>query len=464
MAKKLTTILTIAIVAVMVLSILPTPSQSAPVAEAQDKVVVNWFVGLGTGTDPQQIAVQEDVVARFNESQDNIELVLNIAPNYDAARDTLSTLIASGEAPDIIGPVGTTGANAYAGSWLDLQPYVESSGYDLTQFPEAAVDFYRTEEGLVGLPLATFPAFIFYNRDLFDEADLPYPPSAYGEPYIDADGNEHEWTVETMTDLAMILTVDENGEDATSPDFDKENVVQWGFFHQFADLRNELTFFGPANFYDSETGEAVIPEQWRAEANWYYDAKWNLGIVPNADQVGSELLQAGGNTFASGRVGMARTHLWFTCCLDNLESSWDIAPMPSYDGVVTSPLHADTFRVLASTENPEATFEVLSYLVGDASLDLLSVYGGMPAREGDRESFFAGLDERYPLDINWDVAKESLNYPDIPSHESWVPNFTAAFDRMGAFQNLLDTTPDLDVDAELDILQSDLQALYDEAE
>ncbi len=33
----------------------------------------------------------------------------------------------------------------------------------------------------------------------------------------------------------MLLTVDANGNDATSPDFDRDNVVQWGFHHQFND-------------------------------------------------------------------------------------------------------------------------------------------------------------------------------------------------------------------------------------
>ena len=43
---------------------------------------------------------QEAVVEEFNNSQDEIELVLEIVQN-DVAYDTLSTQIASGSAPDI---------------------------------------------------------------------------------------------------------------------------------------------------------------------------------------------------------------------------------------------------------------------------------------------------------------------------------------------------------------------------
>src|SRR5690349_11142056 len=48
----------------------PTPTTTPyPVADCQaGKTCVRWFVGLGTGTDPVQITVQEDVVKDFNAS------------------------------------------------------------------------------------------------------------------------------------------------------------------------------------------------------------------------------------------------------------------------------------------------------------------------------------------------------------------------------------------------------------
>ena len=40
-------------------------------------------------------------------------------------------------APDIVGPVGVGGADAFDGQWLDLAPLIESTGYDLSQFDRA---------------------------------------------------------------------------------------------------------------------------------------------------------------------------------------------------------------------------------------------------------------------------------------------------------------------------------------
>ena len=87
-------------------------AEAVKAAEAAGKIAVRWFVGLGTGTNPEQIDAQQSVVDAFNASQDAVQLVLEIVP-YDAARDTLATQIASGSGPDIIGPVGWGGSNAF---------------------------------------------------------------------------------------------------------------------------------------------------------------------------------------------------------------------------------------------------------------------------------------------------------------------------------------------------------------
>lgn len=194
----------------------PEPTQ----APAGDKVQIRWFVGLGTGTDPAQVEVENKVVEEFNASHPNIELVLEVVA-YDAARDTLSTEIASGNPPDIVGPVGVSGAEAFHGQWLDLTPLIQKTNYDLTQYDQGAVDFYKVGgEGQIGIPFAIFPSVLYYQRDMFDEAGLNYPPHKYGEKYKWPDGTEVEWNYDTLRELAMKLTVDENGKDATEEGFD----------------------------------------------------------------------------------------------------------------------------------------------------------------------------------------------------------------------------------------------------
>ncbi len=83
---------------------------------------------------------------------------------YEAARDTLSTQIASGNGPDVVGPVGVGGAEAFHGQWLDLAPLIEETGYDVAQYDPGAVDFYKTGgEGQTGLPFAIYPSMVWYK-------------------------------------------------------------------------------------------------------------------------------------------------------------------------------------------------------------------------------------------------------------------------------------------------------------
>jgi multiple sugar transport system substrate-binding protein len=427
---------------------------------AAQPVTITWMIGLGTGAAPEQRAVQEEVVSRFNASQNRIDLRVIYVEN-EVSVATLSTMLATRTAPDIVGPVGGAGTAAFSGNFLDLQPYVDAGGYDLTQFPSGSVDFQRTGDGLIGLPLANFPAFLYYRPALFDEAGLAYPPAEIGGMY-ELDGQMVPWDTDVLAEVAKRLTVDANGRDASEAGFDPNNVVQWGFLNQWAGggaARQNVTLFGPGNVVDDQ-GKATMPEHWRVGWQWYYDAVWVHHFMPNAAQEGSDLL-ASGNPFSSGNVAMAQSHLWYTCCL--ADTDWDAAALPSYQGVTTARLHADTFRIMKATQNPAEAFEVVAYLTGPASLDLLGVYGGMPARPADQPAFFARLDERYTQGVNWDVVRDSLNYPDIPSHEAVIPNNNRAQDRLDTFRSLLHSQPGVNVQAEIDKLVAELQLIFDEA-
>ncbi|MCA9939047.1 MAG: extracellular solute-binding protein [Anaerolineales bacterium] len=440
----------------------------APMEETTtgDAIEIRWYVGLGAGTDEATIQAQEDVVAAYNASQDKIVLKLEIVDNA-SAYDVLNTQIAAGNAPDIVGPMGIRGRASFPGAWMDMNPLIAANNYDLSDFDPALVDFYVFEGEQLGIPFAVFPSFTFFNRDLFDEAGLPYPPQEYGVPYVDADGNEMDWNTETVRELAMLLTVDANGNDATSPDFDIENIVQFGYGNMWGDMRAIATLFGPGSLVDA-SGNAQFPDNWREAMHWYYTGMWEEGWYPNGVYGNSDILSAG-NWFESGNLAMANVHLWYAaCCVGALESQWDAAAVPSYNGVTTAKLHADTFGIMKTSQHPQEAFEVLTYLLGEKAGELAAIYGGMPARLSLQDSYFDDLRTKSfgatsGADINWDVVRASLSYPDNPSHEEGLPSFLEASDRYAQLSQLMDQNPGLDLDAEIDTLVKDLQAIYDAA-
>ncbi len=466
--RSLKWISVILLIAIAFVPLAQTGNTTAPV-QAQDKVTIRWYVGLGAGTDAPLIEAQEALVADFNTSQDEIEVVIEIVDN-DQAYDVLSTQIAAGNAPDIVGPMGIRGRASFPGAWLDLTQLIEDNDYDLSDFDPSLVDFYKVEgEGQLGIPFAVFPSFLMFNTRLFDEAGIPYPPAAYGDPYIDWDGNEREWNMDTLREIAMILTVDQDGNDATMDGFDTNNIIQFGYGNQFTDVRGRDTMFGAANFVD-EDGNAVIPEQWRTAEAWYHQAMWEDYFYPNGVYGGSELLGgAGGNWFGTGNLAIVNIHLWFMGWgTADIGDEWDFAPVPSYEGVTTAKLHADTFGIMETTEHPEEAFEVLTYLLGERADELTTLYGGMPARLSLQDGYFDRVavtqGETYPdvnwADKNWDIVVSGLTYPDNPNHEEAMPAFLEASARYAEYSQLVDNNADADVNAELDALQADLEAIF----
>ena len=275
------------------------PAAEEPAAEEPamgEKTQVRWFVGLGAGSDEGTFEPQNAFVEKFNASQDKIELVIEIVDN-EVAYDTLATQIAAGNAPDIVGPVGIRGRDSFKGAWLDLQPLIDANNYDLSDFDPALVEFYQVkEEGQLGIPFAIFPSFVIYNKDLFDEGGFPYPPAEYGAPYVDENGDELEWNIETLTELAKKLTVDANGNDATVAEFDSENIVQFGWQNQWTDPRGVGTFFGAGSLVN-DAGNAQVPEHWVEAWKWTYDGWWKDWFIPNGPYGGADILQGPGVSF-----------------------------------------------------------------------------------------------------------------------------------------------------------------------
>ncbi len=421
---------------------------------------VTWFIGLGTGAQKDQLAIEQKVADKFNASQSDIHLNLNIASSNAAANGLLSALIGAGKSPDIVGPVGYAGSNSFPGQWLDLQALVTSNKYDTSAFPDALVKLYQTPKGLLGLPFAVYPSLLFYNKDLFDEAKLAYPPTKVGEKY-NLNGKDVDWDWATVGEVAKLLTVDSSGEDATSAKFDPKNIVQYGFNEQWGTIRADLSTFGGQPVIDPTTGKVKIGDNWRAGAQWMWDGIWKYHFIPTATAEASKLLQP--SAFSSGKIAMSRVPLWYTCCMDTLKSNWDLGIEPSYKGVTASPTDADTFRISKDSKVPDAAFKVLSYLLGDAAGDLLTTYGAFPARSSLIDAAIKLKADKFPSVKNWSIVAPSLALAAVPHHESDYPNFVKGQNRFQDFRTLLygDTGASIDVSKELDKLQADVQAIVD---
>jgi multiple sugar transport system substrate-binding protein len=463
-------------------SIVPSTAKPGQIISVggKDHIVVRWYVGLGSGTNPQQIALQQTVVNDFNAEQDKrtdgempILLSLEIVQN-NTATDILKTEIASGSAPDLIGPVGIKGRAGFAGQFLDMTPLIANAGYDMSQYPEKLVETMKDGQtgALLGIPYAVYPSYIFFNKDLFDEAGLAYPPQKVGEQYQMPDGSKVDWTWDTVRDIAMLLSVDGNGKDATQDGFDPSKQTQFGFEFQWTEGRRLASAFGSGSLVAEDGKTAQFPDVWKDGWQWYYDGIWKDHFIADDTQRNSDLL-AKGNSLSSGHVAMGHMFQWYICCMSSDPNKagafkkWDIAVMPANSaGETTAPINIDTFTISKDSPVADRAFEVMTYLVG--RLDLMALYGGTPAI-GDQLKFFKDVVDptfvnQFPGNVvNWQVAIDMEGYAESPNHEAEMPNYIKAQDDYGKVFSTLATTEGLDLDKTITDMVSTLQADFDAA-
>ena len=436
-----------------------TESGETESATSSDEVVkVDIFVGLGTGTDPDQVAAQEALAERFNSTHDDIEIEFVIVPN-DESVERLLAQISGGNPPGLVGPGGVDVAAGFFDLWEDVQPYIDAENFDTSDFYGAAVELYQYPDKTVGLPLGMFPSFLFYNKDAFDAAGLDYPTDDYSDT---------SWDMDALRELAMQLTLDANGNNATSPDFDPNNIVQWGFDDSWTDLRGFMTRFDPPGA-GRPTSEDMITamvnsDEYKYGLAWLNNAIWVDHFM--ADYTGQEALNAAsGDPFGGGLAAMWYSHTWYMPeGLIDLPFDYEFAAPPfSQKGTRIARTHADTFYIPKSFEHKDASWEVLKWLTSEENIvEVCLVYGCLPSRQSVTDAYTQEMANRYG-DHNYDVIFNSIDYLDTPHHESWMPDVERANDVLQAdIYDLVFTEQVADTDALLDEANTQIQGIFDE--
>jgi multiple sugar transport system substrate-binding protein len=433
-----------------------------PVTSSQAKpgdVIVRWYCCLGTGDAPDQVKVELQVADAFNAAHPGIHLQFE-GYIYQAARDALSVQLGSGSGPDVVGPLGIGGAEAFHGQWLDLQPLIDKNKFDMSQFPSSTVNLYNAGgDGQVGIPYAVYPSVLFYKASLFKEAGLAEPPHQWNAQYTMPDGKKVPWDYDTIRTIAKLLTVDKSGKDATEAGFDPENIVQWGFEPQRDDMRQTGAYWGAGRFMADDGKTVQMPAPWVAAWKHFYNGIWTDHFSATGPQFQNTDLNPNGYPFCSGHTAMSTNYLWSLYCVGDAGEDWNMAATPAYNGKTTAAFNADTFRILKTSKNPDAAFEVLKFLLSNK--DLLALYGGMPAVESEQDAFLQARQADFKQTIDWKVAKEGIAFADVPNFESFMPAYNQTLDLINTYYTKWQATPGLDIDKEVNDLKTQMQSTWD---
>jgi len=448
---------------VMLALIAAAAAPATPVAKAQgEPVTIQIYVGLGTGYLPEQQATQNELAEEWNAAHDDIKIAFEFHDN-DTARDELLTRVAAGDAPCIVGPAGVRSVYETSNLWADLSAYIERDGADLAldDFDAASLNLYELGDRTIALPFGVYPSFVYVNESIFNDAEVELPPTEHGA-----------WTWDDLRELAMAVTQDANGNYLGEEGFDPTSIEVYGYYPFWTNFRASVILFSPEGGGvllndDGSVTAAFNQEAIQQAVKFYHDGIFVDTFIPNADAENS-IGEGVTNPFVSGRVAMGVSHTWLFGGMNEAISSgaftdqWNVYPVPTApNGITTARVHADTFAIMDACPYKDEAWEVLKWMTsGEPALTLATVYGAMPARLSLRGDWEATWLEAFPQ-LNLDVVYSALEYLDAPNHEGYMPNYARAWDALEQYWNNLRSQPDMDVLAELDAVNAEVQALFD---
>ena len=170
----------------------------------------------------------EKLIPDFEAKHPNIKVKGEKAP-YEQFDSKLQTLIAGGKSPDVTSHYGYGGFAEYYNKdmLLDLTDIIQEDGFKAGDYgiPDNLMSIYKVKDRTYGIPVNMYVTLMLYNKDMFDAAKVPYPPSDY---------EDKSWTFDKMVEDAKKLTV-------ISDDIAK---TQYGVDFTWAERDNRPLYFG----------------------------------------------------------------------------------------------------------------------------------------------------------------------------------------------------------------------------
>ena len=156
------------------------------------------------------------------------------------------------------------------------------------------------------------------------------------------------------------MTVDKNGNLTGTEKFNAGKIAQFGYSPMYHIMKEACALFGAGAIVDANN-QPTMPAHWRTAMKFWHDAMWKDVWVPNGIYEDSQMFPEQ-ETFTTGLVAMAQTHLWYLSFADIEKFDWDLYATPSYNGKITTPFDFDSFVIPKASKHQEEAFVVYQYL------------------------------------------------------------------------------------------------------
>ncbi len=156
----------------------PTDTSAPPTATDAQKVTITWW-HISTADD--QKALFQKFADEYMAMHPNVNIEITVLDN-EAFKTKLTTVMQSGEPPDIFQSWGGGVMNQYADAGLlqDITPELDANNSAWRNtFSPGALGVYAYEGKNYGVPWDMGMVGFFYNKDLFSQAGIDAPPTTW---------------------------------------------------------------------------------------------------------------------------------------------------------------------------------------------------------------------------------------------------------------------------------------------
>lgn len=342
--------------------------------------------------DQNQKPALEKIVEDFEQANPDIDVKIQVTP-YEQYFTKLQAAAGGGKAPDVFWMNGPN-FQLYAsnGVLAPITEQVEKDDVDTSVYPEALTDLYSLDGKLYGLPKDFDTIGLWYNKTLFDDADVAYP--------------DESWTWDDLRDAAAKLS-DKNA----------------GTFGLTAALEGQQdyynTIFQAGGHVVSDDGKTSgYDDPATIEGLRFWTDLIDAGSSPSLKQMTDTLpLQ----WFESGKTAMFYGGSWNVAEFKKNEytkDKVDVAPLPQGEERAAV-IHGLANVVSAKTEHADAAWEFVKYLGSEEAAETQAETGTViPAFDGTQKAWVDASPE-YDLQVFLDAVDYAKPLPVSSNTAAW---------------------------------------------
>jgi multiple sugar transport system substrate-binding protein len=339
-------------------------------------VTVSYFTFSAA---PDHLNTLKALIQIFEKKHPNIKISFQTAP-YSDYFTKLQTQIAGGQAPDTFElDYGSFYGYATSGSLLNLSKVAKSDPtFNPGIYYPKAYSAFAVGKTQFGLPESYSDVLLFYNKDLFRAAGVPFPTA--------------KWTWNDEMAAAKKLTNASKG--------------VWGDYQpiQFYEFYKVLAQNGGSFFNANKSKATFDSPAGIAAAQWLLSKPGS--VMPTQEQqagLGDDAM------FKLGKLAMWHNGIWQFAAMKDAPFQWDVVVEPA-GKVKANHFFANTIAASSKTAHPKEAWEWLKFLSG--SHDSVKARIGSSwelAPVKDKAAYAAYLKQRPPT--NRQAVLDALNNP-----------------------------------------------------